>query len=100
MIVAIYGVVCGVACGVIFCKNALSITRSRCIDNHSRPFIEQQLIENSNSNGRMETRTPNSLPEYNEIMQENSVIITMPQQLLLPPTYDDFMRGNNHERHY
>jgi len=61
----------------------------------------QQLSENDNSNLRttgitsITQRTSVLPPPYCDVVQKNLITITMEQHCSEPPSYDDFVRGNN-----
>ncbi|CAF3992053.1 unnamed protein product [Rotaria sordida] len=56
--------------------------------------IQQQLPDERAITTSVERQTSCSLPAYDDVAQRSSITITMEQQSLLPPSYDDFIRGN------
>jgi len=71
-----------------------SLIRSTLLTN-SIDFMEPRLPAIDNFSTRGATATSSSPPTYDEVIHQNSITITIEQESILPPTYDDFMQESH-----
>jgi hypothetical protein len=80
------------------CAETQSLIRDIPLRNTTES-TDRQSSQIDNSNIRrttisVEQPTLSLLPAYDDVVRQNSITIIVEQQSLLPPSYDDFMRGN------